>query len=90
MVEAIYNEGFHEPHLDRPDKLWSGQIYLAGDPKGTELYDLGGGLAKICEWKPNRLTCWVPGRGIGKHGAPTSVGRFLLLWWVLDGSVKPK
>jgi hypothetical protein len=71
-------------HEDRPDKLWNGQVYLAGDPKGTELYDGRDQLARVVEWRPNRFTCWAPpGRGL-KHAAPSSSGRHVLLWWILQ------
>lgn len=72
-------------HSDRHDKLWNGQVYLAGDPKGTELFDAQGTLQKVVEWQPNRLTCWLPPGGEQKHAAPVSEGRWVLLWWLLRG-----
>jgi hypothetical protein len=71
------------PHVDRSDKVWNGQVYLAGDPKGTELCDAVGRLAKVVEWAPNRLTCWTPPGGGQMHAAPASDGRYVLLWWLL-------
>jgi hypothetical protein len=75
-------EGY-APHTDRADKLWNGQVYLDGDPKGTELYDSAGNLAKVVEWQPNRFTCWLPPGESKQHAAPESSGRFVLLWWIL-------
>lgn len=73
------------PHEDRPDKVFGGQIYLTGDPKGTELYDFYGGdePARVIEWQNNRLSCWPrPPAGL-RHAVPTSRGRTVLLWWLL-------
>lgn len=72
-------------HCDRIDKLWSGQVYLVGDPKGTELYDARGNLAKMIEWAPNRLVCWTRPPKRETHAAPKSTGRFVLLYWLLRG-----
>lgn len=72
-------------HCDRLDKLWSGQVYLAGDPKGTELFDARGRLAKVIAWAPNRLACWTRPPERERHAAPKSTGRFVLLYWLLRG-----
>lgn len=72
------------PHVDRADKLWNGQVYLAGDPKGTELYGPGDKLARVLEWQPNRFTCWPPPKAGLKHAAPQSKGRYVLLYWILQ------
>lgn len=71
-------------HVDRIDKLWSGQIYLAGDPKGTELFDAAGKLARVVEWRPNRLAAWTRPPRAETHAAPRSDGRFVLLYWIMQ------
>ena len=68
-------------HSDRQDKAWSGIVYLAGDPVGTELYDTKRVLAKVVEFKPNRLLCW--GKRGEQHAVPESQGRFAIQWWFL-------
>ncbi len=82
-IEVVYRTVPLAPHVDRKDKRWNGQIYLAGDPKGTEFYDAAGNLACVGEWKPNRLTCWTIPPNKEKHAAPKSQGRYVLLWWIL-------
>lgn len=72
------------PHVDRKDKLVSAQVYLAGDPKGTELYDAAGELAGVIEWAPNRLAAWTRPAANQKHSAPKSSGRFVLLYWFME------
>jgi hypothetical protein len=71
------------PHNDRADKEWSGQIYLAGEAKGTELYDEHGKMVHEIEWKPNRLSCWTMPAKKQQHGGPKSEGRHLLLYWIM-------
>ena len=81
--EVVYRTVPLMPHVDRKDKAWNGQIYLAGDPTGTEFYDVQGKLARVGEWKPNRLTCWTTPKNKEMHAAPASKGRYVLLWWLL-------
>jgi hypothetical protein len=78
-----------KPHYDRADKHWSGQVYLAGDPKGTELFDAAENMVHVIDWQPNRLSCWTPPPGKEKHAGPRSEGRYLLLFWVMHTSYKP-
>lgn len=70
-------------HVDRADKEWSGQVYLAGDPKGTELFDASGQMVHVIEWKPNRLACWTRPPNKEKHAGPKSTGRHVLLYWIM-------
>lgn len=86
-VDLVYREAALPAHVDRKDKRWNGQVYVAGDPRGTELYDAAGKLAQVIEWKPNRLSCWTCPPKREKHAAPVSAGRYVLLWWIL-GSKK--
>jgi hypothetical protein len=71
------------PHCDRADKLLSAQVYLAGDAKGTELYDSLNRPAGEIEWAPNRLAAWTRPPNNEKHAAPKSAGRFVLLYWFM-------
>ena len=71
------------PHCDRDDKLWSGQVYLAGEPVGTHLFDAADKLARTVEWKENRLACWTRPPAREKHSAPKTSGRFVLLYWLM-------
>jgi len=89
-IEAVYRRSRLEAHSDRKDKLWSGLIYLAGDPKGTEFYGADGKLAKTVEWKPNRLVCWSLRRSHEQHAVPVSDGRWVLAWWILTSKIKGK
>lgn len=82
-LEVVYRESGLKPHSDRRDKPWSGLIYLAGDPQGTELYDTDGHLVKTIEWKPNRLVCWSLRPPREQHAVPESRGRYVLVWWLL-------
>jgi hypothetical protein len=83
-IEVAYRRSALLPHTDRQDKPWSGLIYLAGDPKGTELYGLDGRFAKAVEWKPNRLVCWANKLPRAQHAVPKSEGRVVLVWWLLN------
>ena len=74
-------------HCDRPDKLWSGLVYLDGDPKGTELFDAAGRLAKVVEWRPNRLVGWTRPAQSEKHAVPKSAGRYVLLYWLMTARI---
>lgn len=85
IIEAAYTITGLAPHLDRNDKVWSGQVYLTGDPKGTELYNAAGKLAAQVEWKPNRLVCWTRPPRNEMHAAPRSKGRWVLLYWIMRG-----
>lgn len=71
------------PHTDRADKEWSGQVYLKGDPKGTELFNAAGEMVHTIEWKPNRLACWTMPPKKEKHAGPKSAGRHVLLFWIM-------
>lgn len=83
-IEASYTGRTGIPaHIDRPDKLWSGQVYLVGDEKGTELLDAAGNVARRIEWKANRLVCWTRPPNREKHAAPKSSGRWVLLYWIM-------
>ncbi len=82
-VDLVYREAALPAHVDRKDKRWNGQVYIAGDPKGTELYDASGKLAHVIEWKPNRMACWTCPPKREQHAAPASSGRYVLLWWIL-------
>jgi hypothetical protein len=84
-VDLVYREAALPAHVDRKDKQWNGQVYITGDPKGTELYDAAGKLAHVIEWKPNRLSCWTRKSKREQHAAPASAGRYVLLWWILGG-----
>ncbi len=81
-IEVAYRRAGLKPHADRQDKPWSGLIYLAGDPKGTELYDASGSLTKTVDFIPNRLVCWA-NRRFEQHAVPVSEGRYVLVWWFL-------
>lgn len=83
-IEVAYRRSKLLPHTDRQDKPWSGLIYLAGDPKGTELYKLDGTFSRAVEWKPNRLVCWANKLPKAQHGVPASNGRTVLVWWLLN------
>ena len=85
-IDLVYREQPLPPHCDRKDKVWNGQIYVAGDPKGTELYDAAGNLAHVIEWRPNRLSCWMQPPNREQHAAQASSGRYVLLWWILGGT----
>lgn len=80
-IELTYRVRQIEPHSDRKDKAWSGILYIAGDPVGTELYDSRRQLAKTVEFVPNRLLCW--GHQGDQHAVPKSQGRFAIQWWFL-------
>lgn len=86
MIELAWSgpQGL-KPHCDRKDKLWSGQIYIAGDPKGTEMFDAAGKPAGVIEWRPNRLSCWTRPPQNEMHAAPKSEGRYVLLYWIMRG-----
>ncbi len=84
LIELAYRAVPLNAHVDRCDKLWSGLIYVAGDPKGTELYGLDGKLARIVEWKPNRLVAWTRPPHNQQHAVPRSAGRYVLAWWLLQ------
>lgn len=75
------------PHTDRADKEWSGQVYLKGDPKGTELFNAAGEMVHTIEWKPNRLSCWTMPPKKEKHAGPKSEGRYLLLYWIMKATL---
>lgn len=81
VIELTYRTLGVGGHSDRVDKLWSGIIYVAGDPVGTELYGKDYRLAKTVEFKPNRMLCW--GRRGEQHAVPKSNGRFAIQWWIL-------
>lgn len=85
MIEVAYRRSGLKPHCDRRDKPWSGLIYLAGDPVGTDLYNAAGQVAKSVEWRPNRLVCWSLRGQREQHGVPESRGRYVLVWWLLRG-----
>lgn len=71
-----------KPHCDRADKNWSGIVYVAGHPTGTELFDASDKITQV-EFKPNRLLCW--GHCGQKHAVPKSPGRFAIQWWFIRG-----
>lgn len=83
-TSIVYREERLFAHCDRKDKFWSGQVYLTGDPKGTELYDADGKRAGVIPWRDNRLCCWTRPPQSEKHAAPESSGRYVLLWWILE------
>lgn len=83
-VDAVYRTGGVQAHPDRDDKPWSGVLYIAGDPKGTELYDASGKLCKVVEFVPNRLLCWKSRPVKEQHAIPKSAGRWVIQWWFLD------
>ncbi len=87
-IELVYREVSLAAHCDRKDKRLSGQIYIAGDPKGTELFDASGKRAGLIEWQPNRMACWTRPAMNQKHAAPESSGRYVLLWWILGNKAK--
>lgn len=87
-IDVAFRRTGLKAHPDRSDKPWSGLIYLAGDPKGTELYDAAGKFAKTVEWKPNRLVCWAKRPKQEQHAVPPSDGRFVLVWWFLRTRAK--
>jgi hypothetical protein len=80
-LELIYRTRAIAPHNDREDKFWSGILYVAGDPVGTELYDAEKRLAKVVEFAPNRLLCWGHRREL--HAVPASRGRFGIQFWMM-------
>lgn len=79
-IELTFRTRRIEAHCDRDDKLWSGILYIAGDPVGTELY-AGPELVKTVEFRPNRLLCW--GHQGEMHAVPKSNGRSAIQWWYL-------
>lgn len=83
-VDAVYRTKGVQTHPDRKDKPWSGVLYLAGDPKGTELYDAAGALRKTIEFIPNRLLCWASRPVNEQHAIPDSKGRWVIQWWFLS------
>lgn len=83
LIDVVYRRSKLQAHTDRQDKPWSGLIYLAGDPKGTELYGLDGKFVRSVEWKPNRLVCWANKLAKAQHAVPESNGRIVLVWWML-------
>lgn len=86
-IDIVYSRRGVQAHSDRADKPWSGIVYLTGDPKGTELYGTDGLLAKVVEWKPNRLVCWGHRPHREQHAVPVSAGRVVLRWWLLKNKV---